>query len=118
MTDADRIRKDLEHVASLTLSKAAQDVIAERRRQIKVEGWTPEHDDEHFNGEMATAAACYAIGQIITIKGSVARRTPDWSLWPWNMKWWKPKDRRRDLVRAAALLIAEIERIDRVEEHS
>jgi hypothetical protein len=27
--------------------------------------------------------------------------------------WWKPKDRRRDLVRAAALIIAEIERLDR-----
>jgi hypothetical protein len=33
--------------------------------------------------------------------------------WPWLSKWWKPKDRRRDLVRAAALVIAEIERLDR-----
>jgi len=33
--------------------------------------------------------------------------------WPWDPKWWKPKDRRRDLVRAAALIIAEIDRHDR-----
>ena len=34
-------------------------------------------------------------------------------LWPWAASWWKPKNRRRDLVRAAALIVAEIERIDR-----
>lgn len=35
--------------------------------------------------------------------------------WPrsWSRAWWKPKNPRRDLVRAAALLIAEIERLDR-----
>jgi len=33
--------------------------------------------------------------------------------WPWNMVWWKPKNYRRDLVKAAALLVAEIERLDR-----
>ena len=98
---------------------AVVDVLHERCRQVEEEGYTSKHDDdEHSDGQMATAAACYAIGQIITIKGSIARRIPDWSLWPWDMTCWKPKDRRRDLVRAAALLIAEIERIDRVEEHS
>jgi hypothetical protein len=34
-------------------------------------------------------------------------------LWPWSVQWWKPKDRRRDLVRAGALIVAEIERLDR-----
>ena len=34
-------------------------------------------------------------------------------VWPWDRQWWKPKSRRRNLVRAAALLIAAIERIDR-----
>jgi hypothetical protein len=34
--------------------------------------------------------------------------------WPWEDKWWKPKDRRRDLVRAGALIVAEIERLDRL----
>jgi hypothetical protein len=33
----------------------------------------------------------------------------------WDRDSWKPKDRRRNLVRAAALLIAEIERLDRRE---
>lgn len=44
-----------------SLSNAVQSVISERQRQQSVEGWTPEHDDEHTEGEMAEAAACYAM---------------------------------------------------------
>lgn len=80
-------------------------IAAERKRQVEVEGWTPEHDDEHDNGEMATAAACYAM----------ARHNQDSPLmhWPWSMEWWKAKDRRSNLVRAGALIAAEIDRLDR-----
>jgi hypothetical protein len=92
---------------------ALDDIAAERRRQIDAEGWTPEHDDAHRIGEMAQAAACYAIGSGFrdTIEGDEQRRP----LWPWDWSWWKPKDRRRDLVRAGALIVAEIERLDRLE---
>lgn len=38
-----------------------EEIAAERQRQIEVEGWTPNHDDEHDRGEMANAAACYAL---------------------------------------------------------
>lgn len=86
------------------------DVVAERRRQIDVEGWTPEHDDEHGRGEMAMAAATYAVSDKV---GTIGRDPYYALLWPWDESWWKPKDRRRDLIRAAALLIAEIERLDR-----
>lgn len=85
-------------------SQAADDVIAERQRQIEKEGWSAEHDYEHFNGDLSRAAACYALHN----SGSAPPR----DLWPWDMEWWKPKDRRRNLVRAAALLLAEIERLD------
>jgi hypothetical protein len=89
-------------------SQAALDVMAERRRQIEAEGWTPEHDDEHDDGELARAAAVYANPQIWNILGH--------SLvgWPWEPRWYKPRDPRSDYVRAAALLLAEIERLDRV----
>lgn len=33
-------------------------IAAERQRQIEEEGWTPDHDDQHTNGELALAAAC------------------------------------------------------------
>ncbi len=86
---------------------ALREVAAERQRQIEQEGWSPEHDDDHVRGEMASAAASYAVyglegGEAIAI-----------GIWPWSADWWKPKDRRRDLVRAGALIIAEIERLDR-----
>lgn len=91
------------------VSIAESDVLAERRRQVTVEGWTPQHDDAHGNGEMAKAAACYAI----SASGADASFT--WNhWWPWHPRWWKTAGgRRRQLVKAAALLIAEIERVDR-----
>ena len=88
-----------------------------------VEGWTDAHDDEHSHGEMARAAAAYAVSDRMREPGSDGDRYTTslwpWSLlWPWDMKWWKPKDRRRDLIRAAALIVAEIERIDRSAERN
>lgn len=82
------------------------DVMRERKRQQEVEGWTIEHDDEHTDGQMADAAACYARNSIMQYKIAPPG-------WPWDAKWWKPKGQRRDLVRAAALIVAEIERLDR-----
>lgn len=94
------------------LTQAAADVLAERRRQVEVEGWTPEHDDEHKSGGMAVAAACYAAWSMPSRPASEAVAT----LWPWTgwaREWFKPKDTRHNLIRAAALLLAEIERLDR-----
>lgn len=94
---------------SEVLSAAARDVLAERARQVSTEGWTPEHDDGHTGGEMAGAAACYAMVDILHWGRHYAIQI----LWPWAQAWWKPTDRRRNLVKAAALLLAEIERLDR-----
>lgn len=93
-------------------NKALDDVAAERERQISREGWSEAHDDTHVNGELAKAAAIYAI----PYREAVASGVLVW-LWPWSMDWWKPtpSDRRRELVKAAALLVAEIERHDRLE---
>lgn len=99
------------------LSKAAQDILAERQRQIDQEGWTPAHDDAHRHGEMARAANCYSwiAAQSEGIRTAFRLSTPP--TWPadWSPEWWKPTDRRRDLVKAGALILAEIERLDRKE---
>ncbi len=91
------------------------EIAAERRRQIEVEGWTPEHDDKHHGGELATAAAAYAYAAGVDdaqrapfVGGRLAPRG-----WPWSLEWWKPTTRRRDLIKAGALIVAEIERLDR-----
>ena len=90
------------------MATALQDISAERQRQMNVEGWTPEHDDTHSDGEMARAAACYAHNP-----GKMGRASP--VAWPWSRAWWKPTNARRDLVKAGALIVAEIERLDRLE---
>lgn len=97
---------------------AIDDVAAERERQKAVEGWTPEHDDKHNAGQLGLAAACYAAPERMFKTRVVAGRgyepaTLYVDAWPWEDVWWKPRTRRWDLVRAAALIVAEIERLDR-----
>lgn len=84
------------------------EIARERERQIEDEGWTPEHDDEHDLGHMAVAAACYAMK---STENYEHKALPD--EWPWDTERWKPTTPRRDLVKAAALIVAEIERLDR-----
>lgn len=96
-------------------SKALADIASERQRQIEKEGWTPDHDDEHHTTEeMAIAAACYALNA--TWLKHIGHRELVEKYWPWDIAWWKPKDPRRDLVRAGALIVAEIERLDRAQQ--
>lgn len=104
------------------MTKAIDDIAAERKRQVDKEGWTAEHDDEHTDGSLADAAACYAA----TTRAFKAEEfagvgykpyTAYSDLWPksWADCWFKPKKhRRRRLVIAAALIVAEIERLDRM----
>lgn len=82
-------------------------MVAERERQLNAEGWAPEHDDQHAPGELAAAGVCYALAHAAGIPEDPAR-TP--AAWPWDTEWWKPKDMRADLVRAGALLAAELDR--------
>lgn len=97
-----------------SVPQAWLDVQAERRRQVEAEGWTPQHDDEHADGQMAQAAGCYALHA-----GGIGTDWPDGRqngsalFWPWDKDWWKPTTPRRDLVKACALALAEIERLDR-----
>ncbi|HFC9831761.1 TPA: hypothetical protein ACF0XA_000273 [Klebsiella pneumoniae] len=78
-------------------------VIAERQRQQSVKGFSTEQDDTYVGCQLAAAAICY-------IEPMEAM-----SYWPadWHDDSFKPTNERRNLVKAAALIIAEIERIDR-----
>ena len=88
---------------------AIDDIAKERNRQIEVEGWTIAHDDSHRENEIALAAMLYTAPQWLREwfdKNNI-------KIWPWHNSWWKPTDQRRDLVKAGALIVAEIERLDR-----
>lgn len=81
---------------------------AEREAHFEREGWTEEHDDEHTNRELSNAAVCYVLAERQSIVGTY---------WPalWG-KWWKPTTYLRNLVKAGALLAAEIDRLQRAQE--
>jgi hypothetical protein len=86
----------------------------ERKRQIEVEGWTAEHDSEHKDGQLANAAAYYAMTD-----ETISFIDNDWGndmhlhIWPFDLKWLKrnPNDRVQELVKAGALIAAEIDRL-------
>ena len=92
-----------------------EEIRAERQRQIEVEGWTPEHDDEHNCEEMRVAAWCYYANASRSFEAPLRDDGAPVG-WPWAAKWWKPKDKRCDLIRAGALCLAEIERLERAGE--
>lgn len=108
LDELETAEKRIAELEARAFNPAILDVIAERQRQQSVEGWMPEHDDEHCNGELAMAAVCY-----INETGTVNRNGGKPWGWPWDASWWKPNARRRNLVKAGALILAEIERIDR-----
>lgn len=98
----------------------AERIAAERKRQIEVEGWTPEHDAGHIHGELVSAAMAYAWHGVSLADLSVGVGN---QFFPkaWHPSWWKPQkkapnqmtdaDRVRHLEKAGALLAAEIDRI-------
>jgi hypothetical protein len=78
----------------------------ERLRQIIVEGFTADHDTTHIDKELAAAAACYVAHYVGAGKNA----------WPWDLCWWKPsEDPIRNLVKAGALIAAEIDRLKGVQ---
>lgn len=102
-------------------SRAARDVLAERARQIVVEGYTARHDDGHRDGEIGRAAVAYALRamKLYQIPIYLAREMNDIiaAIWPWDRSVFKPTGKpnsvRRSLVKAGALILAEIDRMDR-----
>lgn len=101
----------------VAVSKAAADVLAERQRQVEEEGWTAAHDDEHYSGDLSAAASSYALATAILLAPGqpgdpyTADNPPE----AWPPEWeFKPSNPRRMLVKAGALILAEIERLDRM----
>ena len=97
------------------LLRGINDVASERMRQIEVEGFSAARDDQYEGGTLAVAGACYGVHAAWSLSGDgagqVLEGVPQW--WPWGPDTWNPSDPRSNLVKAAALLIAEIDRYDR-----
>jgi hypothetical protein len=98
------------------------DIRFERRRRIE-DGYTAEHDDAHATGALAIGAAAFALyaaaGQAekLTDVMALSRRAED--MWPWSLSAaeFKPGSARCCLIKAAAMIVAEIARLDRPNRH-
>lgn len=97
---------------------------AERVRQLLEEDFDAANDDAYDRGELILAATGYAVesvpisAPVEVVGGVLVERVegdsgvlPDW--WPWDESWWKPEDPIRNLVKAGALIAAEIDRLQR-----
>jgi hypothetical protein len=96
-----------------TLNPHIKAVADERVRQIEKEGFTEAHDarPDHAFGQLAMAACYYAFPEETQGAGLWALKF----LFPnnWNPSWAKKEsqERKRQLVIAAALLVAELDRL-------
>lgn len=117
--DVARLSALLDYVEGMRSGPLGR-ISAEREAQTSREGYDASHDDVHIRGELASAAATYALphrqrdfGPPIT--GPSVPRT-----WPWSDQWKPspvgdfPNGRLRELEKAGALIVAEMERIERL----
>ena len=95
-----------------------EEIVAERQWQMAK--WGNAHDDEHDTGTIARAGSVYAgvaANQIedaaLGIEGEPLDQMQPPDAWPWEHESFNPQDIRRNLIRAAALIVAEVERLDR-----
>lgn len=93
-------------------------IMDERGRQVKEEGWSIEHDDKYIDGSLANAAACYAATtEVLKNTTRPGVRFVN-KLWPWESEWNKKHThgRKKQLIIAGALIVAELERLERAGE--
>ena len=101
------------------IKSGVEQIAEERNRQILKEGWTPEHDDEHTENQLANAAATYAMDS--DCREALINLIGDCKLlgvpptWPFDDSYYKPspEDRIKELRKAGALIAAEIDRLNR-----
>ncbi|MBN0342982.1 hypothetical protein JTM32_34200, partial [Pseudomonas aeruginosa] len=111
LTMPDHIIALIDGQAQFSLPQAWLDVQAERRRQIEAKGYQQDSDDHYISYELSKAARTYIECSWHALSnGKPFFDAP--SSWPWlgGFKW---SDGRRMLVKACALVLAEIERLDR-----
>ncbi len=105
----------IQPAQGIDLGTGVKAIAAERERQLQAEGFTRNGDQQYRRGELAKAATAYvqlaAMDLEAGTRDHIAWHGPA-AVWPWAPEWWKPVDARRDLVRAGALIAAQIDLID------
>ena len=92
----------------MKVSYGAMLIAKERSRQAEEENYTPAHDEQHNNEELARASVCYIEDYMNPFGRGECPND-----WPWDEIFWKPtpRDYIRQLTKAGALIAAEIDRL-------
>ena len=107
------------------MKSVIDEILAERERQKKEEGFSQQHDDRYRKGELVKAAICFAAMSIgcpqVLIKLAVHSMDVQsvWvDPWPWEEHWDKRNrhSANKCLVVAGALIVADLERRSRAGE--
>lgn len=124
VTHAKKAKVEAARLLSLAMDEADEYdglglIRAERQRQLTEERWTAEHDDGHTESEMVVASNQYSSLAAVQIRGRGEVKAPPCFIpknWPWEPEWWKPSDDpKRNLVKAGALIAAELDRLNRLD---
>jgi hypothetical protein len=95
--------------------RACGDIAVERARQVTEENYSLAHDDAHTHAELARAAGSFvllAAADSALLPHEIRKAAAN--LWPFeDVDLREKRSARRMLVIAGALIIAEIERLDR-----
>ncbi|HFK2921381.1 TPA: hypothetical protein ACGY72_002570 [Stenotrophomonas maltophilia] len=106
---------DTRPAQAVDLGTGIKAIASERERQLCIEGFSRDSDEQYREGELARAATAYvqlaAMDLQVGSRKHIASQEPPF-FWPWAPEWWKPVDARHDLVRAGALIAAQIDLID------
>jgi hypothetical protein len=89
-------------------------IAIERSRQVSQEGFDDHHDDCNYWSELAIAAASYALPESVVYNDGSEWFSDRDELWPFKSEWFKTGDRIRELSKAGALIAAEIDRLQRL----
>jgi hypothetical protein len=106
------------------MKTGVQLIADERKRQIENEGYDATHDSQYKNSVLGNAGICYAVmaGGSPEIRNAVREQASAGHApkgWPWGLEFWRPSagdsdaERIKELVKAGALLAAEIDRLNR-----
>lgn len=98
----------------LARRRSTVSVMTERLEQIFKHGYDQAHDNEHPLINLVLAASCYGGVAFSVLYGNspLAAQRYYAPVWPWQPESFKPRDTRANLVKAAALLLAAIDRLD------
>lgn len=89
----------------------AELISQERERQKRVELYTEEQDDRYVASELARAAISY-----LRYDSPMDDIADAEKLWPWSCDMFKPQGHVRNLMKAGALIAAEIDRVLRIQQ--